>query len=88
MGTDIAGMAHNLIRLFEGLPQPQLAAARLPADPVPAIDRITLQVPKALTYGPSAAAALRANCVAQFDWNSLATRLLSSLATTRRTHAA
>jgi hypothetical protein len=88
LGTDQAGMAHNLSRLFEGAPPEWLTTARLPPDPASAIFALARQIPEAIALSQIAAPALRANCVGQFDWNSLATHLLVSLAATRRTHAA
>ncbi len=88
MGTNVAGMAHNLTRLFEGLGPEYPSAARLPANAARAIERIAVQVPQALELGPTASSILRANCVRNFDWNSLATRLLDSLVTTRQARAA
>jgi glycosyltransferase involved in cell wall biosynthesis len=88
LGTDRAGMAFNLTRLFEGLPAESLQAARLPIDPPQTTDGLVRQLPQALKLGPKILPQLRANCVRHFDWANLATQLLAGLASTRRTHAA
>jgi len=84
MGTNQAGMAHNLTKLFEGLSSEHTAAARLPVKPAENIAAIARNIPSALKGKTSATGALRSNCVRHFDWNSLATQLLKALANTRR----
>ncbi len=84
MGTNQAGMAHNLTKLFEGLPTDHAAAARLPTSPAENVAAIARNIPTALKLKSAAASQLRANCVRHFDWSSLATQLLRALANTRR----